>query len=171
MKTFLDHVSRILNIVSTVALWVAGFGLVMMTIVVAYQVFGRYVLNKSPSWSEATAVMLMGWFIFLGSAVGVRERVHLGFDVLLYVVPPSGKIILRMISDLVAFGFGLGMVIYGSQLMIGTWAATLPTIGLPGGFSFMPLIASGILIALFTAERIARRLAGLRPDDEEPQEA
>jgi hypothetical protein len=73
-----------------------------MTGMVAWQVFCRYVLNDSPSWTEPGAVMLMSWFIFLGAAVGVRENYHLGFDVLLYVVPKGGKIWLRMISDLVA---------------------------------------------------------------------
>ena len=61
--------------------------------------------------------MLMSWFIFLGAAVGVRENYHLGFDVLLYVLPKGGKKWLRMISDLVAFAFGVGMVWYGAQLV------------------------------------------------------
>ncbi len=88
-----------------------------MTVMVAWQVFCRYVLNDSPSWTEPGAVMLMSWFIFLGAAVGVRENYHLGFDVLLYVLPKSGKKWLRMISDLVAFAFGIGMVWYGCQLV------------------------------------------------------
>ena len=69
------------------SLWLAGIGLVLMTAFVAWQVFGRYVLNHSPSWTEPGSVMLMSWFIFLGAAVGVRENYHLGFDVLLYVLP------------------------------------------------------------------------------------
>ncbi len=83
------------------ALWLAGIGLVAMTVIVAWQVFCRYVLNDSPSWTEPGAVMLMSWFIFLGAAVGVRENYHLGFDVLLYVLPKAGKKWLRMISDIV----------------------------------------------------------------------
>ena len=60
-----------------------------MTAFVAWQVFGRYVLNRSPSWTEPGSVMLMSWFIFLGAAVGVRENNHMGFDVLLYVLPAA----------------------------------------------------------------------------------
>ena len=111
---------------STLSLWLAGIGLVAMTAMVAWQVFCRYVLNNSPSWTEPGAVMLMSWFIFLGAAVGVRENYHLGFDVLLYVLPKGGKKWLRMISDLVAFAFGIGMVWYGSQLVALTWDTTLP---------------------------------------------
>ena len=37
---------------STASLWLAGIGLVVMTDFVAWQVFCRYVLNESPSWTE-----------------------------------------------------------------------------------------------------------------------
>ena len=63
----------------------------LMTAIVAWQVFCRYVLNDSPSWTEPGAIMLMSWFIFLGAAVGVRENYHLGFDVLLYVLPKAAR--------------------------------------------------------------------------------
>ena len=52
-----------------------------MTVFVGWQVFGRYVLNDSPSWTEPASLLLMSWFILLGSAVGVREGVHLGFEI------------------------------------------------------------------------------------------
>ena len=62
------------------------------------------------------------------TAVGVRENYHLGFDVLLYVLPKGGKKWLRMISDLVAFAFGVGMIWYGGQLIGLTWNTTLPSL-------------------------------------------
>ena len=37
------------------SLWLAGIGLVLMTVFVAWQVFCRYVLNDSPSWTEPGA--------------------------------------------------------------------------------------------------------------------
>ena len=52
---------------------------------------------------------LSGWFIFLGAAVGVRENYHLGFDVLLYVLPKGSKKVLRTISDIVVLGFAIGL--------------------------------------------------------------
>ena len=128
MTAGLQKLGGLLARLSALSLWLAGIGLVAMTVMVAWQVFCRYVLNDSPSWTEPGAVMLMSWFIFLGAAVGVRENYHLGFDVLLYVLPKSGKKWLRMISDLVAFAFGIGMVWYGSQLVSLTWNTTLPSL-------------------------------------------
>jgi TRAP-type C4-dicarboxylate transport system permease small subunit len=49
---------RALSILSRLSLWIAGAGLVLMTAFVAWQIFGRYVLNDSPSWTEPGSVML-----------------------------------------------------------------------------------------------------------------
>jgi len=154
---------------STGALWLAGAGLVLMTAFVAWQVFCRYVLNDSPSWTEPGSVMLMSWFIFLGAAVGVRENTHLGFDVLLYVLPRSGKRVLRMMSDIVIMAFGAGMVWYGGQLVGLTWNTTLPSLGISGAYDYFPVVVGGILVVLFSAERIVRRIAG-EPVDEKLDE-
>jgi TRAP-type C4-dicarboxylate transport system permease small subunit len=161
----LPRVARLFSAISTAALWIAGIGLVLMTAFVAWQVFGRYVLNRSPSWTEQGSVMLMSWFIFLGAAVGVRENYHLGFDVLLYLLPKGGKKWLRMISDIVAFAFGIGMIWYGSQLVALTWGAVLPSLGISGGWDYVPLVAGGVLVVLFTLERIVLRLSGAPIDD------
>lgn len=161
----LAGVARLLGLLSQAALWAAGIGLVAMTGFVAWQVFCRYVLNDSPSWTEPGAVMIMSWFIFLGAAVGVRENFHLGFDVLLYVLPKGGKRVLRMISDVVILAFGIGMVWYGSQLVALTWNTTLPSLGITGAHDYFPVVGGGILIVLFAAERIVKRLSGMPLDD------
>jgi TRAP-type C4-dicarboxylate transport system permease small subunit len=161
----LAGMARLLGLVSTTALWTAGGGLIVMTGMVAYQVYCRYILNDSPSWTEPGAVMLMSWFIFLGAAVGVRENNHLGFDILLYVLPAGGKRVLRMISDLVILTFGLGMIYYGIQLVRLTWSAILPSLGISGAFDYLPVVGGGILVSLFTLERIVQRLAGAPVDE------
>lgn len=159
MREYLPRIGRFLSALSTLVLWLAGIGLVLMTAFVAWQVWGRYVLNASPSWTEPASVMLMSWFIFLGSAVGVRENFHLGFDVLLYAMP-NARAVLRTISDVVVMGFGIGMVVYGGKLVALTWNSTMPALGLPGGLDYVPIVAGGVLVTLFSLERIVLRFAG-----------
>ncbi|QPB18702.1 TRAP transporter small permease [Rhizobium sp. 007] len=165
MSNSLTPAVNFLARLSNAALWLAGAGLVLMTAFVAWQVFCRYVLNDSPSWTEPGSVMLMSWFIFLGAAVGIRENNHLGFDVLLYVLPKSGKRVLRMISDVVILAFGAGMIWYGGALMNLTWNTTLPSLGISGAFDYLPLAGGGVLAVIFSLERIVLRLAGEPIDD------
>ena len=159
-------VGKFLSTLSNGALYIAGAGLVVMTAIVFWQVFLRYVLNHSNAWTELTAILLMSWFIFLGSAVGVRENYHLGFDVLLYVLPDGSKKALRTISDLVVLAFAVGMIVYGVQLMNLQWNERMPGLGISGAFRYLPLAAGGVLIALFSLERIALRWSGVDVDQD-----
>ncbi|QPC86929.1 TRAP transporter small permease subunit [Mesorhizobium sp. NBSH29] len=163
-RPLLARLAAILSRASTMALYLAAFALVAMTAIVAWQVFCRYVLNWSNSWTEISAVLLMSWFIFLGAAVGVRENYHLGFDVLLYVLPDGSKKWLRTLSDVLVSAFSLGMIIYGLQLVELGWRARMPALGIPEGVKYLPLVAGGLLILLFSIERVVSRFAGLNVD-------
>ena len=162
MQQRMIGIAGLLGLLARGALWVAGVALVAMTALVAVQVFARYVVGAPLTWTEPTAILLMGWFILLGAAVGTREGYHLSFDVLLMVLPQRIVRILHSVSDLVVAGFGAGMAWFGFELLTRTWTASMPTLGLPGGVAFIPLTLSGVLIVIFSAERLARRAAGLK---------
>lgn len=150
-----------MSLIARLALLLACAGLILMTVFISAQVFMRYVMNSSIVWSEPAAVILMGWFIFLGASVGIREGYHLSFDVLLYFLPETAKNWLFSISDVVVTGFGFGMFWYGGELMLSAWDVTLPSLGISGAFDFLPLVGGGVLVVLFSLERLARRAAGL----------
>jgi TRAP-type C4-dicarboxylate transport system permease small subunit len=160
----LAKVGRALSFLSNAALYTAGAGLVAMSLIVLWQVFVRFVLNWGQAWTELSAIMIMSWFIFLGAAVGVRENYHLGFDVLLYVLPKGSKKVLRTISDIVVLAFAIGMIVFGIELMRLQWNERMPGLGISGAFRYLPLAAGGVLIVLFSVERIVLRWAGVEVD-------
>lgn len=166
MSGSIAALSRLNSRLSQASLWLAGTGLVVMTIIVFAQVWFRYVLNDSLLWVEPVAILLMSWFIFLGSAVGVHEGFHMGFEVLLFFVPQKLAAALRVVSDLAVLAFSVGMTVYGWQLMAKTWESSVPVVGLPGGFTYMPLFAGGILMTLFMLEHLLNRLSGKHVDAE-----
>lgn len=160
MQQAIHALSRLNGLLARISLWIAGLGLTGMTVIVFAQVFMRYVMGESLHWVEPAAILLMSWFIFLGAAVGVQEGFHMGFEVLLYFLPVRIGHWLKFVSDLSVFVFAVCMVVYGMQLVEKTWSSTIPIIGLPGGFSYLPLVAGGVLMALFMLEHMLRRLAG-----------
>ncbi|KAB1087210.1 TRAP transporter small permease [Neorhizobium galegae] len=153
MRNFMLAIKPILGGLSRLSLYISGIGMIAMTLIVGWQVFGRYILNDSPSWSEPLSLYLMSWFIMLGAAVGVRESVHLGLDIVRYVMPPA----IQKAMDLLSLGlivlFGIGMAYYSTLLAKGTWSATIPVLGWPGGTDFFPMIVGGVMISLFALER------------------
>ena len=160
MQAFTHFLTRLGAKLSLLSLFTAGTGLVLMTIIVAWGVFGRYVLNDTPIWVEAGSLFLMSWFILLGAAVGVRESDHLGFEVGLALSPPPLKAALIVLGEGLVCAVGLAMLIYGTQLAIGTWSDRLPIIGISRGWDYVPIAAGGALIAMFALEKILLFLTG-----------
>ena len=143
MRAELAALSRILAVVNRAALWIAGIGLVLMTVFVAWQVFGRYVLNQSPSWTEPASLLLMSWFILLGSAVGVREGNHLGFEIALHYAPHGLRQIMLGVTEVLVMIFGGAMSWYGTMLAVETWSAAMPGLPIPQGIDYVPLAVGG----------------------------
>lgn len=161
MQQLMMKIARYTNILGRVGLILAGAGVVIMVGIIFLQVIVRYLVHSSVTWTEPGAVMIMGWFIFLGAAVGVREGYHLAFDVVLYFIPEKLKLIFFSISDLAVMIFASGMVWFGIELAAKTAGNKLPSLGISGAFDFMPLVFGGALMIIFTVERLARRAAGL----------
>jgi TRAP-type C4-dicarboxylate transport system permease small subunit len=68
-------------------MWMGILGLVAVICAVSWQVFGRYVLNNTPTWAESLALLLVIYVTMLGVAVGVRDAGHIGLESLLVLAP------------------------------------------------------------------------------------
>ena len=146
---------------------VSAMGLVLMTLIVGWQVFGRYVLNSSPSWSEQAALTLMIWYVSLAAAAGVREGFHIRIVALENAVGPRAKRALRISSDLIVAGCGAAMAFWGAQLVLRTWDHIIPSLGIPRGLAYAGLPIAGALIVLFALERLFEEAEGEQVEDEE----
>ena len=163
MHAFTQILTRIAAKLSLAALLLSGAGLVAMTVMVAWGVFGRYVLNDTPTWVEATSLFLMAWFILLGASVGVRESDHLGFEVGLALSPPPLRAGLIIFTEVVVLLFGLAMLYNGSELAAGTWTDRMPIIGISRGWDYVPIAVGGALIAFFSLEKLMLYLTSITP--------
>jgi TRAP-type C4-dicarboxylate transport system permease small subunit len=161
------NLAKVTHFAAELLLRIAAFGLVLMTVIVGWQVFGRYVLNSSPSWSEQAALTLMIWYVLLAAAAGVREGFHIRIVALEEAVGPKAKRGMRMVQDLIVAGCGVAMTIWGGELVIRTWEHIIPSLGLPRGLAYLALPISGVLIALFSLERMLEEAEGENVEDEE----
>lgn len=156
----MNHLANLTRLASSLLIGLAGFGLVAMTAIVSWQVFGRFILNSSPSWSEQAALTLMIWFVTLAAAVGVREGFHIRITAAEDMVKPPVRKAMQVLADLVVGGIGAAMLFWGGDLVIRTWGHVIPSLGLSRGFAYLGLPLAGGLIVLFALERILKTLAG-----------
>ncbi|MDO6731247.1 TRAP transporter small permease [Marinovum sp. 2_MG-2023] len=147
-----------LDSIAFVCKLITGISLVVLTVIFGWLVYGRYVLNATPTWVEQVAFLLVMVIAFLGSAVGVHEHTHLSVSILRTSVMPHLRRLLMMFTDVVMGGFGLLMAWYGTQLTIFKWGSEIPLLHLPEGLRSLPLALAGGLIFLFSVGHLVRIL-------------
>lgn len=107
-----DAVERLLDVILLVAITVMVFA-------ICWQVFGRYVLNHSPVWTEEVARFLMAWITLLGSAAVLRRRGHIAVTFVIELLPRPvafavglvrDTLILIMAGALGWYGYGFAVV-------------------------------------------------------------
>ncbi|MDI6813623.1 MAG: TRAP transporter small permease [Desulfitobacteriaceae bacterium] len=131
---------------------VEGVGSYMMGIMVAiviYQVFGRYVLHKTPGWSEEVALLFMTAYGFLSIATGFGRRSHLSVTLLYGHFPAPIRRVLDYFSDILIVLFGVFLFIEGYKFTQLTWSSDLPATGLPNGLQYLVVPITGVVIVIY----------------------
>ncbi|WP_375461525.1 TRAP transporter small permease [uncultured Enterovirga sp.] len=152
--------TRFNQVVARWGMYVSVAGLLTIVSIVAYQVFGRYVLNSSPSWTESLALVLILYVTLIAAAVGVRDAGHIGMDSLLALAPDRLRERLELAIHALVLLFGLAMAYNGWILGQSVAAYRIPNLGISEVARYVPLALSGVLIALFSVEHILALLRG-----------
>ena len=146
--------ARVFSAIAGVATFIASTSLCALVLVLAWQVFGRYVLNASPGWTEPVALSLMSIVALFGAALGVRNERHFNFPTLVDSAPAGVRAALKTLSRLIAVAFGVALAGFGGFLTVDSWGVRMAGAPLPDGVSFVGLAGGGALLAVFALERL-----------------
>ncbi|WP_291299264.1 TRAP transporter small permease [Elioraea sp.] len=163
MQSGVAALSALLNLLSRLVIIAAGIALVSLMVMTGWMVFGRYVLNDTPTWVERAALLTILFVSLPVAAVGVRERFHMAVEIVVAALPDRLREAVAIAVDLLMLGFGLIMLTWGDTLASMMWSFNIPLLGLPQGMQFVPLMICGALTAAFSAEHLLRRAANLPP--------
>lgn len=158
---FVTKLTALLDVIARICRFITGLSLVVLTVIFGWLVFGRYVLNATPTWVEQVALLLVMLIAFIGAAVGVYEHTHLSVTLLRSGVASRVRTVLVVISDVIMAGFGALMLWYGTQLTLFKWGSLIPMIQVPEGLRSLPLTICGGLILIFTVGHLIRLFFGV----------
>lgn len=128
-------------------------GLVAMAAIIGWQVFGRFVLASSPSWTEQASLILMIWYVMFAAAAGVYEGFHIRIA-LLEDRLGSRAAILRRIVALVVLAMGVVLLVYGTELAWLVRENVVPSLGISRAVAYVPMPIAGLLMALFALPQL-----------------
>lgn len=129
-------------------------GMVALLAAVAFQVFGRHVLNDTPTWAESLSLLLVLYVTMMGAAVGVRDGTHIGFESILLLVPERRRRPLLLLIHALVLTFGVLMAWNCAVLAESVYAYRIPNLGLSEGWKYTPALIAGVLIAVFSIEHM-----------------
>ena len=139
----LDKISLICNVI-------AGFSIVLMTVIFSWLVYGRYILNSTPTWVEQISLLLIVLISFLGAAVGIYKKTHLGVSYFRNLCSPFFQRLCDVLSYLMLSIFGSLMCFYSYKLVIFKWSTQIPLIHVPEGLRAVPIMICGGLVLIFS---------------------
>lgn len=150
-------VERFLDRLADICHWIAGALLVVLIAIFGWLVYGRYVLNSTPTWVEQASLLIVVYVTFLGAAVGIRRNAHLSIDFIREAMPPLPRAVLRLVSDVAMIAFGVFMAWQGWHLVMTNLRREIPLVGLAESWRAAPLVACGVLTVLFVTAALYRR--------------
>ena len=96
---------------------VSNVCLAALVVVLAMQVFYRYVLQIGLSWSEEVSRFLFIWFVYVSASYAVQMGTHIRVSFFVDLLPQRMVRAVQILSDVIWVGFNLAVIISGILLI------------------------------------------------------
>ena len=136
--------------------------MVVLSALGVFQVVGR-VIGVIPAWTEEAIRFLFIWASCVGAAIGIKEHIHIGIDVLVNLLPHLGRQICAILVQVLLIAFDIFLIKYGFDLVSNTMMQPSPALRLPMGYVYLAIPVMGILgiwYGVLEIIRIAREKEG-----------
>jgi TRAP-type C4-dicarboxylate transport system permease small subunit len=129
--------------------------LVLISAIMPWAVFTRYVLNSAASWPEPLAILLTIVLTFIGAAAAYRLNLHMNVSYFADQLPQPWRRLLDLVVQLLMALIAIFMIVWGERLVEVTWhnsIADFPFLSV--GVTYLPIPVGGAFLLLFIVERI-----------------
>jgi TRAP-type C4-dicarboxylate transport system permease small subunit len=158
-------IRRVMDVLYWISAVIASVALVLISAVIPWGVWTRYVLNHAAGWPEPAAVLLAIVLTFFGAAACYRADVHMRVLVFQRMMPPLLGRASSIVSELLVGALSAFMTWWGFGLCMTTWHQHIDEFPwLPVGVTYMPIPLGGAITVCFVLERL---LLG-KPEDRLP---
>jgi TRAP-type C4-dicarboxylate transport system permease small subunit len=144
-----DPLQRALDRLADASIAFAATALIGLVVVQGWQVFTRYVLNDSPSWTEPVTLLLLSTAMSLGAAAGVHTNRHFSFHLLAESLPSAARLVLAVARPLLIAAVGAMIAGWGAVLLLDGLDIKIAGASMPQSINYLPLSISGVLICVF----------------------
>jgi TRAP-type C4-dicarboxylate transport system permease small subunit len=125
-----------------------------MCVIGLLQVFNRFVLNASLSWSEEAQIFGHIWIVFLGIGIAYRRGAHLFVETFREKLPRAPGRAFDLLVELMWAAFALSMIILGWQVARVAALQESPGLEIPMSYPYYGMVLGGVYVAVVAVRRI-----------------
>ena len=138
-----------------------------MVMIGTWQVFSRFVLNATPSWSEEVQIFGHIWLVFLAVPIAYRRGAHITVEAIRRALSLALNRALDLLIELLWVGFAIATAYYSYRVSLVTRNSVSPGLEIPMSYPYYGMILGSAYLALV----VVRRLAGELPPSQDDQAA
>jgi len=136
---------------------------ILMVIVGGLQVFNRFLLNQSLSWSEELQKFCHIWIIFLTIPLAYNRGAHIGMQVLLNKLSPRIQKYFTVFFDLLWLILALAISYYSLVIMGVAKFQSSAGLGIRMDWVYSGLVVGGLYLFLVSIRKLVGHLGLIDP--------
>ena len=133
-----------------------------MCLVGLLQVFNRFVINKSLSWSEEFQIFCHIWIVFLAIPIAYRRGAHLSVESFSRMLPPRARKVFDVVIELLWLWFAVALAWLSWRVSEVAKLQDSPGLEIPMSYPYYGMVVGGayllfvVVRKLFLKEQFAR---------------
>jgi TRAP-type C4-dicarboxylate transport system permease small subunit len=149
--------------------WIVAAIFAGMVLIGSWQVFSRFVLNMTPSWSEEIQIFGHIWLVFLAIPIAYRRGAHITVEAIRRILAPWMNRALDLINELLWIGFAIATAYYSYRVSLVTGNSVSPGLEIPMSYPYYGMILGSLYLLLVVFRRLTGELPPPDPEELPPE--
>ncbi len=144
---------RLMDVLYFICILIASVSLVIMSVIISWGVFTRYVLGSGSFWPEPISIFLAIQLTFYGAAACYRAGTHISLRMFVDLLPQALQSWQERFVHLLMAGICLFMIVWGASLVHTTFFQSYPEFQyVRVGVVYSAIPIAGLITLLFVIE-------------------
>lgn len=126
----------------------------VMVVIGLMQVFHRFALNSSLSWSEEAQIFGHIYIVFLGIPIAYRRGAHMYMETFRDMYPARVGAAFDLLVELIWAAFAVSLMVLGFQVSRVAALQGSPGLEIPMSYPYYGMVLGGAYLGLVAARRI-----------------
>jgi TRAP-type transport system small permease protein len=143
--------------------WLVSLIFAIVVCIALVQVFFRYTLNTSLSWSEEAQIFGHIWIVFLGIPVAYRRGAHMYIETYCDKLPPRARSVFNLMLEILWAAFAVSLMVLGSMVARVAHMQESPGLEVPMSYPYSGMVLGGAYLLLVALRRLASKAWKVAP--------